>query len=196
MLRRYQGTNLHQKAIASKEDPVTQLKEATVTTRRVLNVGCGSDLYGTHRLDIDPASRATERGSAMAMPYRDALFDEVYAANVLEHMPNPLLFLTECRRVMRPGAKLILITDHAGRLGYHVRGFRAVDNHGWHGVGGDRHFMLFNTGHIRNLLDAAGLRVERLELFNKHKLSLRGLLLARLLRPLAMANIRVHAFKP
>jgi SAM-dependent methyltransferase len=40
---------------------------------------------------------------AMKLPYHDASFDLVVHSDTLEHIPEPLLALAECRRVLRPG---------------------------------------------------------------------------------------------
>jgi ubiquinone/menaquinone biosynthesis C-methylase UbiE len=161
----------------------------------VLNVGCGDDSYGTHRLDFVRGRHVTELGSALQLPYRDGSFDEVFAANILEHMPNPLLFLQECKRVLRRGGRLVVITDHAAFLGYHVHGVTPGDYHQWHGAGGDRHFMLFTTGHLQNLVEAAGLRAERVATYTKWKQGLAGRMLGRIAPRLAHANLRVEAVR-
>lgn len=163
--------------------------------RRVLNVGCGDDTYGSHRVDFAPGAAVTEVASVLALPYKGGAFDEVFAANVLEHMVNPGEFLRECARVLKPGGRLVLVTDHAGYLGYHLRGLRYADNHQWHGAHGDRHFMLFGVGHLRNLCAWAGLRVEKVELFTKWRQGLGARLLGLVARELACANVRVEAVK-
>ena len=163
---------------------------------RVLNVGCGQDTYGTHRVDFAPGAAVTEVASVLHLPYKAGSFDEVFAQNVLEHMPNPLQFLQECARVLRPGGRLVCITDHAAYLGYHFRGWRPGDNHQWHGAHGDRHFMLFSEGHLRNLCEAAGLEVGRVELFTHWRQGWLARLVKLVARPLAEANVRVEARKP
>jgi SAM-dependent methyltransferase len=164
--------------------------------RRVLNVGCGTDTYGTHRVDFAPGSAVTEVASVLALPYKDGSFDEVFAANVLEHMRNPGQFLDECVRVLRPGGTLVIVTDHAAYFGFHLRGWRYADNHQWHGAHGDRHFMLFGVGHLRNLAEAAGLEVAKVDLFTKWPQGWAARLLSWVARPLAMANVRLEATKP
>lgn len=179
-----------------REAPGSQVpRSSALGDRRVLNVGCGADTYGTHRIDFAPGTAVTECASALALPYRDGTFDEVFAANLLEHMPNPGLFLREAARVLRPQGRLVLITDHAAYLGYYFVGLRPGDNHRWHGAHGDRHFMLFTEGHLRNLCEHAGLRVERVELFTKWRQNPLARLIKLLWRPLGEANIRVEAVK-
>jgi SAM-dependent methyltransferase len=41
-----------------------------------------------------------------AMPYADGSFDLVVHSDTLEHVPNPVRALAECRRVLRPGGAL------------------------------------------------------------------------------------------
>ncbi len=41
-----------------------------------------------------------------ALPYADATFDLVVHSDTLEHVPNPVHALAECRRVLKPGGAL------------------------------------------------------------------------------------------
>lgn len=41
-----------------------------------------------------------------AMPYESGTFDLVVHSDTLEHVPNPVHALTECRRVLKPGGAL------------------------------------------------------------------------------------------
>ncbi len=138
-------------------------KETHGSGYRILNVGCGDDTFGTQRLDFAGGRGVTEIGLATSMPFKDASFDEVFGSNVLEHMPNALDFVLECRRVLKPGGRLVLKTDHAAYLGYHLLGSRPGDYHTWHGRRpDDRHYGLYSVGHLRNLMAAANLEVYRL----------------------------------
>lgn len=96
---------------------------------RTLDVGCGSsrileDLPGAVGLDVAmPKLRfmarrgcRTVRGSASALPFRDAAFDEVVFSQVLEHLPDGRRPLAEIRRVLRPGGRLIIGTPDYSRL--------------------------------------------------------------------------------
>jgi len=44
------------------------------------------------------------------LPIKTGRFDAVIAANVLEHIPNPKKFLSECNRILKPGGTIIFIT--------------------------------------------------------------------------------------
>lgn len=50
---------------------------------------------------------------AEALPFADASFDLVTSNMVFEHVERPVPALTEIRRVMRPGARLIIFTPNA-----------------------------------------------------------------------------------
>lgn len=47
-------------------------------------------------------------GSAEALPFLASSFDTVVAFQLIEHLPEPLIFLQETARVLKPGGKLIL----------------------------------------------------------------------------------------
>jgi SAM-dependent methyltransferase len=44
--------------------------------------------------------------NAMAIDYPDHTFDIVYAANLLHHIPDPLVTIKEIHRVLKPGGKM------------------------------------------------------------------------------------------
>ena len=49
-----------------------------------------------------------QRGSATALPFPDGSFDAVLSVNVLEALPDPSQALLEMRRVLRPGARILV----------------------------------------------------------------------------------------
>ncbi len=96
---------------------------------QVLDAGCGTGgllaALGRDRPDLRliglewaqaAAARAARkaavpvaRGSVNAMPFADAGFDAVVSADVLCHAAvDPAAALAECRRVLRPGGRLVL----------------------------------------------------------------------------------------
>lgn len=93
---------------------------APALSGRLLDVGCGSKPYRPLfkvdeyvGLDID-SETSRLRGVAdylydgKAFPFEDASFDAVLCNQVLEHVFNPDEFLSEIRRVLKPGGKLLL----------------------------------------------------------------------------------------
>jgi SAM-dependent methyltransferase len=86
----------------------------------VLDVGCGRKPYRAFvsaeryvGLDIDsPVTRALGTADVLydgrRFPFPDASFDGVLCSQVFEHVFTPEEFLSEIRRVLRPGGRLVL----------------------------------------------------------------------------------------
>ena len=135
---------------------------SSVSEPFTLNVGCGNDLRGDVRLDLFPTSAANVVGDAQHLPFQNATFEEVYEKNLLEHMPNPAMHLTEVGRIMKPGGRLTLITDNAACLKYYLLG---THTGGYSKQGGkDRHYAVFTMEHLKNLLQFAGFCIQGIEL--------------------------------
>lgn len=87
---------------------------------QLLDVGCGSQPYRRYfehvdyvGLDIDiPVNRAAAIAdffyTGELFPFADSSFDSVLCNQVLEHVFNPQQFLSEIRRVLKPGGHLLL----------------------------------------------------------------------------------------
>ncbi len=50
------------------------------------------------------------------LPFKDSSFDVVVLSNVLEHVPEPGLIISECHRVLRPGGKIVLTIPFLMRI--------------------------------------------------------------------------------
>jgi SAM-dependent methyltransferase len=125
--------------------------------RGVLDVGCNTG-YGTMRfvpvarrvVGVDVSPRAIEAAVQRAaeghpeflvtdgttLPFPDDAFDLVTSFQVIEHLEDPMPYLAELTRVVRPGGEIILATPNASiRLDpgmtpwnrFHVREFTSTE---------------------------------------------------------------------
>jgi 2-polyprenyl-3-methyl-5-hydroxy-6-metoxy-1,4-benzoquinol methylase len=112
------------------------LNENTDAGERVLDVGLGEGQFaadlaraGVTVVGIDvaeePLRRARELHPELDVrlvdaegPWElaDASFDVVWAGEVIEHVADTAVWLSELRRVLRPGGRLLLSTPAHGRL--------------------------------------------------------------------------------
>lgn len=103
---------------------------------RVLDVGCGDGWFSAALLDAgarpvgidlaeEPLRRARRRCPQLDLrlvaddrpwPFADACFDAVWAGEVIEHVADVAGWLSELRRVLRPGGRLLLSTPAHERL--------------------------------------------------------------------------------
>ena len=100
-----------------------------------------------------PARAAVTRGDATAMPFPDASFDRVIAAEVLEHIPADQQAMHEIARVLRPGG-LAAITVPAW-LPERIC-WRLSDD--YHNTPGG-HVRIYTRAEMETKLTRAGLRV-------------------------------------
>jgi SAM-dependent methyltransferase len=56
------------------------------------------------------------QADAGALPFADAAFDRVVAAEVLEHLPDPARTLAEVRRLLKPGGRVIATVPYREEL--------------------------------------------------------------------------------
>jgi SAM-dependent methyltransferase len=93
---------------------------------RLLDYGCADlpyrDLFPAG-CDYVPADLEGNAHAALVLnsdgtvPADDASFDGVLSTQVLEHVTDPALYLSECFRVLRPGGRMLLSTH--GIFAYH-----------------------------------------------------------------------------
>lgn len=102
------------------------VKDTTTGPVDVLDYGCadrpyrnelppgsayvGADLPGNGEADVQLRDEGT-------VPLPDGAFDVVLSTQVLEHVPDPMVYLDECWRVLKPDGSLILSTH--GVMYYH-----------------------------------------------------------------------------
>lgn len=151
---------------------------------RVLDVACGTGVVarlasqpvgaaGTVAgLDINPGMLAVARSTtppgmaidwheagAEAMPLPDASFDAVLCQMGLQFVPDKHAALSEMRRVLAPGGRLILnVPGPTPRL-FVIMGEALARHMGGEAVGFVNHvFSLHDTAEIQNLIGGAGFR--------------------------------------
>ena len=103
---------------------------------RVLDLGCGTgdlaaDLAhgGARVIAVDVAQAALDRAGARhpeldlrllpidgPLPFDDGAFDAVWSSEVIEHVADTARWLSEVRRVLEPGGRVLLTTPSHGRL--------------------------------------------------------------------------------
>lgn len=131
---------------------------------RILDVGCGtggnlkllSQFGNAEGVDIsaDALAFCRERGlevkagAAEDLPYEDATFDLVTALDVVEHLDDDVAGLSEMRRVLRPGGRILIFVPTFMWL--------------W-GVQDDisHHRRRYRLPELRRAMIAAGFEVER-----------------------------------
>lgn len=80
----------------------------------VLEVGAGPGFYKEHRpqvvaLDIVPTPWIDVCADCLALPVSDGALDAVVGLDVIHHLVDPISFLREVERTLRPGGRLALI---------------------------------------------------------------------------------------
>jgi SAM-dependent methyltransferase len=98
------------------------------------------------------ASWSAVTGDATCLPFPDASFDRVIAAEVLEHIPDDSAALGELARVLRPGGVLALSVP---RFGPELLNWAL--SRSYHSVEGG-HIRIYRRSQLRRRLGAAGLR--------------------------------------
>ncbi len=103
---------------------------------RALDLGCGDGTFtallagaGAEVVGVDVAAAALERARTGhrgldfrqvpldgLLPFDDSRFDLVWASEVIEHVADTARWLSEVRRVLAPGGRLLLTTPSHGRL--------------------------------------------------------------------------------
>jgi len=120
----------------------------------VLNIGCGNLFTpGTDFVDIYPMREDVLKCNIDTdpLPYPDETFDEVYSQAIFEHLTNPGHYMSEAKRVLKPGGKLTIITDNACYFGWYAP-MASMPDHRYTSAFGpdDRHYMRFTHHHLEN----------------------------------------------
>ncbi len=135
-----------------------------------LDLGCGDGTFtaalaarAAHVVGVEVAEAAVSRARSRQpelrfelaeidgpLPFADGEFTLVWASEVLEHVADTAAWLAEVRRVMAPGARLLLTTPAHGRLRLALGGIERFSE-----PLGD-HLHLYSRRSLLGLLDEFG----------------------------------------
>lgn len=139
---------------------------------RLLDIGCGDGWLIRHMnalgwsaegVDFDPRAVAQARGAGLTVHqgslfdqrFHDASFDAITMSHSIEHVHDPVAWLAECRRVLRPGGQLILVTPNSESLAQKWFGAHCL------ALDPPRHLYLFNRDSLERVAERAELRITR-----------------------------------
>jgi 2-polyprenyl-3-methyl-5-hydroxy-6-metoxy-1,4-benzoquinol methylase len=141
---------------------------------RILDVGCGDGFhlkllreYGkkTWMLEgVDLDQRAVQMaeksglrvflGSVETLDLPHNSYDLALMIQTIEHVEKPLDILSALHKLLRPGGKLVIVTDNTASLD-----FRLFKGSYWGGYHFPRHWNLFNPNSLTKLAQKAGFEV-------------------------------------
>ena len=152
--------------------------EGVLSDARILDVGCGDgfhlqllrefgeDTWNLEGVDID--SRAVEMAAKKGLKIHEGTiedlelpedhYDVVYTIQTVEHVADPHGMLSAIHRVLKPGGRLVIVTDNTDSIdfGWFKKGY-------WGGYHFPRHWNLFNRSSLERLAARGGFETERIE---------------------------------
>jgi SAM-dependent methyltransferase len=142
----------------------------------LLEVGCGSGMYldlmralGWSRVvGVDINARAIQQarddlgieaycGNLEDAHFVASTFDAVSLSHTLEHVPEPVEFLREVSRLMKPGGRLAIIVPNM-----ESRGAKHFGAH-WYHLDSPRHMVNFGRRSLNTALARAGFQLQSLK---------------------------------
>lgn len=140
---------------------------------KILDIGCGDGFhiqllrkFGPQTwiiegVDSDPrAAEGAKRrgiqilhGTIEELPLVKSSFDLILVIMTIEHSSDPLAMLKVVASLLKPGGRLVIVTDNTGSPD-----FRIFGNRHWGGYHFPRHLYLFNRRNLSQLGQRAGLK--------------------------------------
>jgi 2-polyprenyl-3-methyl-5-hydroxy-6-metoxy-1,4-benzoquinol methylase len=141
---------------------------------RILDVGCGDGFHlnllkkfgnPTWQLEgIDMSDRAVEagqrsgltihQGTVQSLALPEGTYDLAFMIATIEHVDHPLEVLQAVGQLLKPGGRVVMVTDNTDTLD-----FKWFQGRHWGGYHFPRHWNLFSPKTIRKLANAAQLEV-------------------------------------
>lgn len=100
-----------------------------------------------------PDSEFLQADILKGIPLADSSFDRIFALEILEHVPEPAVLLSEARRLLRPDGALLLSVPNPyyyTELFNEIRGYPDTEGH----------LFAFRDANIRALLELAGFAID------------------------------------
>lgn len=130
--------------------------------QRILNLGCGSDTYGTDFADLYPSRDNIIKCNIETeqLPYADSTFDIIIAHGLLQHITNLPNFFNECKRTLKKGGTLDILVANAGFWGIFGSTFYGKYDSSIKkkGMTEGKAYLLFTPTSIKNILHQYGFR--------------------------------------
>jgi SAM-dependent methyltransferase len=144
----------------------------------VLDVGCGGGLFlgmmrrrGFRVVGLDfsreaaaVAWRHQEVPAVVAdlehAPFRPASFAGIAMSHVLEHLPDPCVYLAAAHRLLAPDGRLVIHVPNAASLQAELLG------RWWNGIDVPRHLFDYRDRDVERMLDTMGFEVVRRSYFS------------------------------
>ncbi|MBI2799247.1 MAG: class I SAM-dependent methyltransferase [Gammaproteobacteria bacterium] len=149
-----------------------------------LDVGCGNGGFllraqsaGWRACGVDVDENAVNRGRAADLEIECTALDDYAAAHreayhavtlshVIEHVHDPVLFVSTLRKMLRPNGLLWIATPNVQSIGHRLFGPR------WRGLEAPRHLVIFNRDGLSDLVRRNGFRDVRLRRRGRHSASI------------------------
>lgn len=145
---------------------------------RILDVGCGDGFHlrllkefgdASWQLEgVDIDARAVARASSSGLNVHVGTiedlnlpadsYDVLYTLQTIEHVADPSNLMAVAFRLLRPGGRLVIVTDNTASLDFWL--FR---RRYWGGYHFPRHWNLFNAASITRLGERVGFRTESVQ---------------------------------
>lgn len=142
---------------------------------RILDVGCGDGFHlrllrefgrstwTVEGLDVDSRAVAIARqdgatvheGTVEEADLPENHYDVIYTLQTVEHVADPLEMLVAIRRILKPGGRLVIVTDNTDTID-----FRLFKDRYWGGYHFPRHWNLFDRSSLDRLATRAGYETE------------------------------------
>ncbi len=138
-----------------------------------LDLGCGNcKLPGSFGVDfLKTKSADLEWDLEKELPKRFwNKYDIVFSSCVLDHMGNPLQFLSNCKKYAKPNGYVQIVVDNADYWRYHKKGKPFGNYHAllWFKESEKlkvQHKMMFQPEHLETLFKIVGLEIVEKQLF-------------------------------